>query len=175
MPAHPAAAAARFSPTHFRTALGMFATGVTVVTAHDGEGRLVGLTANSFNSVSLDPPLVLWSLGNRSSSLAAFRAVTHYAINVLAASQQALARRFSAARADRWDGVAWHPGHTGAPLIEGAAAHFECRNRTHHAEGDHVIFIGQVEHCDHHAGCTPLIFHGGRYYTEQLLHPAPAS
>lgn len=152
----------------------MFATGVTVVTARTSDGQLIGLTANSFNSVSLDPPLVLWSLSNRSASLAVFRTGTHYAINVLAASQHELARRFAAARHSRWHGVAWHPGRAGAPLLDGAVAHFECRNRSRYTEGDHVIFVGEVEHCDHFAGVAPLLFHGGRYYTEHLLHPAAA-
>ena len=151
----------------------MFATGVTVVTARGGNGQLVGLTANSFNSVSLDPPLVLWSLSRRSVALAVFRAGTHYAINVLAADQLALAERFAARMPERWAGVAWQPGPGGAPLIVGAAAQFECSNRSRYVEGDHVIFVGQVEHCAHRAGAAPLLFHGGRYYTEHPLHTRP--
>ena len=147
----------------------MFATGVTVVTARDANGQLVGLTANSFNSVSLDPPLVLWSLSRRSAALAVFRAGTHYAINVLAADQLALAERFAARVPERWAGVAWRPGVAGAPLIEGAVAHFECFNRSRHDEGDHLLFIGQVEHCDHRPGASPLLFHGGQFYTEHPL------
>jgi flavin reductase (DIM6/NTAB) family NADH-FMN oxidoreductase RutF len=129
----------------------------------------MGLTANSFNSVSLHPPLVLWSLASARMSLPAFRTGTHYAINVLAADQQALALRFASPLGDRWDGVAWRPGVAGAPLIEGAVAHFECFNRSRYAEGDHVIFVGQVEHCDHRPGAAPLLFHGGRFYTEHEL------
>lgn len=155
-----------FSAREFRAALGMFATGVTIVTARTATGELVGLTANSFNSVSLDPPLVLWSLSGRSSSLAVFRAGTHYAINVLAADQLEMAQRFAAPARDRWAGVRWRHGHGGAPLIEGAAACFECLNRSRYVEGDHVIFVGQVEHCNHRPGAVPLLFHGGRYYTE---------
>ena len=166
----PAAAAARISTPSFRAALGMFATGVTVITARANNGQLVGLTANSFNSVSLDPPLVLWSLSGRSASLAVFRAGTHYAINVLAADQLELAQRFAAPVRDRWASVAWQPGPGGAPLIEGAAARFECFNRSRYVEGDHVIFVGQVLHCDHRAGAAPLLYHGGRYYTEHELH-----
>ncbi len=166
MTSTPAAVAARLSPTSFRAALGMFATGVTVVTARASNGQLVGLTANSFNSVSLDPPLVLWSLSGRSSSLAVFRAGTHYAINLLAADQLEMAQRFAAPARDRWAGVRWRHGHGGAPLIEGAAACFECLNRSRYVEGDHVIFVGQVEHCNHRPGAVPLLFHGGRYYTE---------
>ena len=103
------AAAPAFSPLEFRAALGMFATGVTIVSARAPTGELVGLTANSFNSVSLDPPLVLWSLSQRSLSLDAFRTGSHYAINVLAADQHELALRFATPLSDRWDGVAWTP------------------------------------------------------------------
>lgn len=165
----PQATAPDFSSLQFRAALGMFATGVTIVTTRTPDGDLVGLTANSFNSVSLDPPLVLWSLSRGSSSLPAFRAGTHYAINVLAAEQQMLALRFATPVGDRWADTAWRPGAGGAPLIEGAVAHFECFNRSRYEEGDHVIFVGQVEHCDHRPGATPLLFHGGRFYTEHPL------
>ncbi len=153
----------------FRAALGMFATGVTIVTALGADGRPVGLTANSFNSVSLAPPLVLWSLSRYAGSMPAFRTGSHYAINILAADQRALAERFAAKTADRFAGVAWHGGTAGAPVIEGAAAVFECFNRSRYEEGDHVIFVGEVEHCEHRTGAQPLLFHGGRYYTELPL------
>ena len=165
----PRATEPAFSTLEFRAALGMFATGVTIVSARTADGELVGLTANSFNSVSLEPPLVLWSLSQRSLSMDAFRAGTHYAINVLAAEQQELALRFAAPVGDRWAGTAWRPGVAGAPLIEGAVAHFECFNRSRYDEGDHVIFVGQVEHCDHRPGAAPLLFHGGQFYTEHPL------
>ena len=163
------ATAPAFSALEFRAALGMFATGVTVVTARTAAGELVGLTANSFNSVSLDPPLVLWSLSQRSLSLDAFRTGSHYAINVLAADQHELALRFATPLTDRWDGVAWTPGVAGAPLITGAMAHFECFNKSRYEEGDHVIFVGQVEQVAHRPEATPLLFHGGRFYTEHPL------
>src|SRR3954451_24061868 len=99
-----------FSPQEFRSALGMFATGVTIVTARTVEGKVIGLTANSFNSVSLDPPLVLWSLAQAAASLAAFREGSHYAINVLAKDQKTLAERFAAKGADRWAGVQFIEG-----------------------------------------------------------------
>src|SRR5512133_4273399 len=108
-----------FSTQEFRTALGMFATGVTIVTARTPDGQLVGLTANSFNSVSLDPPLVLWSLAQAAASLPAFRAGSHYAINVLAADQKTLAERFALKGADRWSGVNFVEGMGGAPLLAG--------------------------------------------------------
>lgn len=161
--------APEFSTREFRAALGMFATGVTIVTARAADGRLVGLTANSFNSVSLSPPLVLWSLAHAAASMAALSAGSHYAINVLAADQQTLAERFAARGVDRWAGVAHTPGMHGAPLLAGAAASFECFNRSRYDEGDHVIFVGQVERCSHRAGASPLLYHGGRFYTEHPL------
>jgi flavin reductase (DIM6/NTAB) family NADH-FMN oxidoreductase RutF len=157
-----------FSSQEFRTALGMFATGVTIVTARTTEGLVIGLTANSFNSVSLDPPLVLWSLAQAAASLPVFRAGSHYAINVLANDQKLLAERFALRGADRWSGVSFTDGVGGAPLLAGAAATFECFNRSRYEEGDHVIFVGEVERCAWRKGASPLLFHGGRYYTE---HP----
>ena len=159
-----------FSPREFRASLGMFATGVTIVTARTAEGERVGLTANSFNSVSLDPPLVLWSLARAAGSLPAFSAGSHYAINILAADQKALAERFaSKVVADRFTGLAFTEGAGGAPLIAGAAASFECFNRSRYEEGDHVIFVGEVERCTHRAGASPLLYHGGKFYTEHPL------
>jgi flavin reductase (DIM6/NTAB) family NADH-FMN oxidoreductase RutF len=158
-----------FSQREFRASLAMFATGVTIVTARTPAGVLVGLTANSFNSVSLQPPLVLWSLAQAAGSMPALSAGSHYAINILAADQKALAEQFASGRADRWDGVAYTEGASGAPLLDGAAAHFECFNRSRYEEGDHVIFVGEVERCGHRAGASPLLFHGGRFYTEHPL------
>ena len=147
----------------------MFATGVTIVTARTAAGELVGLTANSFNSVSLTPPLVLWSLSRGAGSMAAFSKGMHYAINVLTADQQALALRFATRGADRWTGVAFTEGVSGAPLLAGAAATFECFNRSQYDEGDHVIFVGEVERCAHRAEASPLLYHGGKFYAEHAL------
>ena len=158
-----------FSAQEFRAALGMFATGVTIVTARSADGQVIGLTANSFNSVSLSPPLVLWSLSRAAASLPVFSTGSHYAINVLAADQRALAERFATRGADRWNGVTFDTGAGGAPLRHGAAASFECFNRSRYEEGDHVIFVGEVERCTHRVGASPLLFHGGRYYTEHPL------
>ena len=158
-----------FSPRDFRSALGMFATGVTIVTARGDDGSLVGLTANSFNSVSLSPPLVLWSLARRAGSMPVFSRGSHYAINILSAQQKDLAQRFAMSDIDRFDGVSWSEGAGGAPVIQGAAAVFECANRSQYEEGDHVIFVGEVERCTWSASAPPLIFHGGRYYTELPL------
>ncbi|MBT9507306.1 flavin reductase family protein [Rhodoferax sp.] len=158
-----------FSAPEFRAALGMFATGVTIVTARTAEGELIGLTANSFNSVSLDPPLVLWSLARAAASMPAFSTGSHYAINVLGADQHDLAKRFAAKGLDRFADVAFVEGVGGAPLLSGAAASFECFNRSRYEEGDHVIFVGEVERCSHRLGASPLLFHGGKFYTEHPL------
>jgi len=158
-----------FSSHEFRAALGMFATGVTIVTARDASGQRVGLTANSFNSVSLAPPLVLWSLAQRAASLPIFAEGSHYAINILAADQKDLALRFASAHTDRFAGVAWRAGAGGAPILDGAAAVFECFNRSRYAEGDHVIFVSEVERCEHRPDAKPLLYHGGRYFTELPL------
>lgn len=147
----------------------MFATGVTIVTARTPAGVLIGLTANSFNSVSLSPPLVLWSLSQAAGSMAALSGGSHYAINILAADQKALAERFASKRDDRWAGVSFTEGVAGSPLLSGAAASFECFNRSRYEEGDHVIFVGEVERCSHRAGAAPLLFHGGKFYTEHPL------
>ena len=158
-----------FATAEFRQALGMFATGVTIVTARSPPGKLIGLTANSFNSVSLSPPLVLWSLARAAGSMAAFSTGSHYAINILGADQQDLARQFAAREGDRFAGVGFAPGSSGAPLLEGAVATFECFNRSRYEEGDHVIFVGEVERCTHREGASPLLFHGGRFYAEHPL------
>lgn len=158
-----------FSQVEFRNALGMFATGVTIVTARTPEGQLVGLTANSFNSVSLAPPLVLWSLARAAASMSAFSTGSHYAINILGADQKALARRFATRGVDRFADVQFVDGVGGAPLLAGAAATFECFNRSRYEEGDHVIFVGEVERCTHRVGASPLLFHGGKFYTEHPL------
>ncbi|MEZ5645377.1 MAG: flavin reductase family protein [Burkholderiaceae bacterium] len=152
-----------FTTRDFRVSLGMFATGVTIVTARGPDGRPVGLTANSFNSVSLDPPLVLWSLSCRARSMAVFHGVQHYAIHVLGADQQDLAERFASRDVDRWAGVGYVEGEHGAPLLTGAAACFECFNRSRYPEGDHVIFVGEVERCGHRADAAPLLFHAGQF------------
>jgi len=169
MTSPPRAQAPSFSARQFRAALGMFATGVTIVTARDADGAPIGLTANSFNSVSIDPPLVLWSLARAAGSMPHFTRGSHYAINILAADQRALAERFARREPDRFAGVAFHEGHAGAPVLDGAAAVFECFNRSRYAEGDHVIFVGEVEHCARREGAQPLIFHGGRFFTELPL------
>lgn len=145
-----------------RRALGQFATGVAVVTTRAGDGRRVGMTANSFSSVSLDPPLVLWSLARQSPSLADFTAASHFGINVLAAGQHDVSRQFATPLPDKFGGVDCVDTIAGVPLLAGALAHFVCRNRRQYDGGDHLIFIGEVEHYDRFDG-EPLVFHAGSY------------
>jgi flavin reductase (DIM6/NTAB) family NADH-FMN oxidoreductase RutF len=163
------AVAPSFSARDFRAALGMFATGVTIVTSRGAGGVPVGLTANSFASVSLSPPLVLWSLARNAGSMPAFERGSHYAINILAADQRPLAERFASKDVDRFAGLRFREGVGGAPVLEGVAAVFECFNRSQYEEGDHVIFVGEVERCERREGAQPLIYHGGRYFTELPL------
>jgi len=143
-----------------RDALGRYATGVTVVTTQTDEGPL-GITANSFASVSLDPPLVLWSPARRSRRFPAFEAASHFAIHVLSEEQQALAERF-ARSGDDFSGVATRPGLGAAPLIDGCAARLECQHAAQHEGGDHLIVVGEVLRFEQGPG-APLIFFGGGY------------
>jgi flavin reductase (DIM6/NTAB) family NADH-FMN oxidoreductase RutF len=166
------AAPPNFDPSAFRRALGQFATGVTVITTRAASGQLIGITASSFNSVSLTPPLVLWSLATRSASMPVFRSNSHYVVNVLAASQLDLCRRFATVKGDRFEGVSHAAGDSGMPVLDGALAWFECHNRSRYEEGDHVIFVGEVERCGVHpdaAALDPLIFHGGEFHGRKPL------
>jgi 3-hydroxy-9,10-secoandrosta-1,3,5(10)-triene-9,17-dione monooxygenase reductase component len=146
----------------FRKALGSFTTGVTVVTTQGADGKDYGLTANSFNSVSMDPPMVLWSLGKKSSSLPVFAATDHFAVHILAADQEAVSNRFSKSGTDKFAGSTLTRGHGGAPLLDGCSARFECRVVHRYEGGDHVIFVGEVMNFDSF-GHAPLVFHGGNY------------
>jgi flavin reductase (DIM6/NTAB) family NADH-FMN oxidoreductase RutF len=154
-----AATGNRFDARDLRRALGQYATGVTVVTtSHDGE--LYGMTANSFTSVSLTPPLVLWAAAKSSPSLAAFDAVERFAVNVLAADQHHLSRQFSTTGADKFDGVPLLD--VDPPLLEGVVARYVCRRTQRVDAGDHVVFLGEIESYDAPGG-EPLVFHSGSY------------
>jgi len=145
-----------------RRTFGAYPTGVCVVTCVDPGGRRVGVTISSFTSVSLDPPLVLWSLANAAPSLAAFAAAEHFAVNVLEAGQRELAARFARPAEDKFAGVACAPGLGGAPLIDGAAAWLQCARHATHPGGDHTIVLGEVaEHAARRA--RPLVFHDGEF------------
>lgn len=158
-------------PRDFRNALGLFATGVTIVTTRTSAGEPIGLTANSFSSVSLSPPLVLWSLSLRSPNLPNFLQATHFAINVLARDQIALSQRFAKPMPRKFDGVVHSIGAHGMPLLDGTAAQFECRTEARHYSGDHVIFIGHVLHY-RYADRAPLGYCRGRYVA---IEPIPES
>ncbi len=156
-----------FDAVAFRRALGQFATGVTVITTRAPSGQLIGITASSFNSVSLAPPLVLWSLATRSASMPVFQTNSHYVVNVLAASQLDLCKRFATVKGDRFEGVPHAAGDTGMPVLDGALAWFECHNRSRYQEGDHVIFVGEVERCgvrDDAEAIAPLVFQNGTFH-----------
>jgi 3-hydroxy-9,10-secoandrosta-1,3,5(10)-triene-9,17-dione monooxygenase reductase component len=146
----------------FRAALGEFVTGVTIITTCDADGAPTGLTANSFNSVSLDPPMVLFSLGLDSTSLNAFRQASWWAVHVLSADQEALSTQFARRDADKFAGVAYTRGPGGVPLLDGAAARFVCRSAFEYEGGDHAIFLGEVRQFEQ-AGRPPLVYHKGRY------------
>ena len=134
-----------FDLRDFRSALGTFATGVTIITARSKAGGLYGLTANSFTSVSLTPPLVLWSASLYAQSLPAFQEGSHFVVNILAFDQIPLSNKFAKQSDDKFIDTEHVITESGPPVIIGAAAHFECRNEFRHYGGDHIIFIGHVE------------------------------
>ncbi|MCG2629476.1 MULTISPECIES: flavin reductase [Bradyrhizobium] len=148
-------------PAAFRRCLGQFGTGVTVVTAAHGD-ELVGMTANSFSSVSLDPPLVLWSAKRTSQSFPTFKVATHFAVNILSSDQIALSNHFGRSGGDKFGGVSWKRGIGGAPLLEGTLCSFECRKAAEYPGGDHLIMLGEVERFVRHDR-GPLLFAQGRY------------
>lgn len=149
-------------PAEYRRVLGRFATGVTIMTARAPGGIQVGVTANSFNTVSLDPPLILWSLALRAPSLPVFRGQGHFAVNILAADQHELALRFARPMEDKFAGVPVRAGIGGAPLIDGAMAHIECQVAHRYPGGDHEIIVGHVLNMEG-SDRAPLVFHSGKF------------
>lgn len=147
----------------FRRALGHFSTGVTIITA-ESNGERAGITANSFSSVSLDPPLILWSVKKSSTSWPVFAASSSFAINVLAADQSSLAAQFARSGTDKYKDVDWKPGRSGAPLLSNVTAQFECSRRIEYEGGDHLIVMGQVTHFARYDR-RPLVFTQGRFST----------
>lgn len=160
---------AGFDPRAFRRGLGNFATGVTIVTARSPNGEQVGVTANSFNSVSLDPPLILWSIDKRSNSHAVFEAASHFAVNILAHDQIELSNHFARPQADKFARVTCEIGAGGAPLLPDCAARFQCERYLQVDGGDHWILIGKVVAFDDF-GRSPLLYHQGAY-SMVLPHP----
>lgn len=157
-----------FSAGELRKALGSFTTGVTVVTTKGEDGADTGLTANSFNSVSLDPPMILWSLAKSSLSLPAFISAKYFAVHILASEQQGLSARFAKRGADKFAELAIERGPDEIPLLTECAARFVCETTYHYEGGDHIIFVGSVVRFDHWER-SPLLFHGGQY--GRLLKP----
>lgn len=155
-----------FDARALRQVLGAFVTGVTVITTVDANGRPQGLTANSFTSVSLDPPLILWSQSLTAPSHPVFRAAERFVVNILADDQVELSKRFARSGADKFAGCEWKPGLGGVPLIQGCAAYLECRRMDTFPGGDHVVFLGQVDRIER-TGRQPLVFGGGRYLVAQ--------
>lgn len=155
----------QFDRQALRRALGRFATGVCIVTTLDRQGRRIGMTVNSFSSVSLAPPLVLFSIARASRSFSDWMAADRYAINVLTAQQAELSNRFARPDGDKWAGLAVETGHGDVPLLPGAAARFECVSERRYAGGDHVILVGRVIAFEAAAEMDPLCFYAGRYRT----------
>ncbi|WP_454735187.1 flavin reductase family protein [Cupriavidus necator] len=153
-----------FDPRDLRNALGRFATGVCLVTTQGVDGKREGLTANSFSSVSLEPPIVLWSLRRGAGSLATFIAAEHFCINVLHAEQIDISRHFCRPQLDKFEEVAeaFGTGIGGLPTLKGALATFECERVSHQVVGDHVVFYGLVRRYTY-SDASPLAFHAGNY------------
>lgn len=152
-----------FDTRSFRDALGLFVTGVTIITARTEDGEPFGVTANSFNSVSMDPPLILWSLSRVSRSVTAFQNAGHFCVHILREDQSELSRHFSRRDVDKFEGIEFEPGEGGAPILPRSAARLECRTYAQHDGGDHIIFLGEVIRISADHTARPLLFHGGRY------------
>ncbi|MBX3540419.1 MAG: flavin reductase family protein [Chelatococcus sp.] len=152
-----------FDQRDFRRALGRFGTGVAVVTTICARGTRVGMTVTSFNTVSLHPPLVLFSVDRRARSLPHFLSAEAYAVNVLADHQEYLSNRFAKASSDKWQGVSHGQGRANIPLLLDAVAHFECVPYAHYEGGDHLIMVGEVQRYAYQADRPPLIFLDGSY------------
>lgn len=153
---------AQIDPKAFRRALGNFATGVTIVTAQTSDGTKVGVTASSFNSLSMDPPLILWSSIKAARSSAIFEAASHFAVNILASDQLEMSNHFARQQKDKFAGIDWEPGIGGAPVFPNCSGRFQCETYDKLDGGDHWIFVGRVVAFDDF-GRTPLCFHRGSY------------
>ena len=149
----------------FRDALGSFATGITIVTAVGPDGEPLGITANSFNSVSMEPPLVLFSLHRKAYSLRGFESHGHFAVNILREEHEALSTTFATALGDKWSGTEYETWESGCPILPDALASFECVTRFRYDGGDHVIFVGEVQRMEVRSDDPPLMFYRGRYRT----------
>jgi 3-hydroxy-9,10-secoandrosta-1,3,5(10)-triene-9,17-dione monooxygenase reductase component len=156
-------------PRELRFALGNFATGVTVVTTKNTKGEYLGVTANSFSSVSMDPPLVLWSLDKKAFSLTDYQESGYFTINILAADQMDISNKFARAGEDKFSGVDFEEGQGGSPVLAGTIANFQCKTVHQYEGGDHIIFVGEVLSFDKSEG-EGLLFHKGSYCVADV-HP----
>lgn len=152
-----------FDPRTLRDTLGLFVTGVTIITARSKCGEQVGITANSFNSVSLDPPLILWSISKTSRSLPIFETADHFAVHILRDDQKDLSQRFASSGIDKFDCLRTEPGLGNTPLLPDCAALLECSIFARYPAGDHMIYVAQVEKLQSDPEARPLVYHGGRY------------
>jgi 3-hydroxy-9,10-secoandrosta-1,3,5(10)-triene-9,17-dione monooxygenase reductase component len=164
--------ASPLDPKAFRQALGTFTTGVTIITTRTPQGEPVGLTANSFNSVSLDPPMVLWSLAKTSRNLAVFEAAEHWAVHILSADQEDLSNRFAKSVDDKFVGVSVDEGIGKVPLLHGCTTRLQCKASFKYEGGDHLIFVGEVLRFDSQP-IAPLVFHAGQYAVATRKPAAP--
>jgi len=160
-------ASSPIDPAELRRCLGSFVTGVTVITVLDEQGHPIGMTANSFNSVSLDPPLIVWSLRLQSSAFNTYCNAKRFVVNILAEDQVDISNRFARPGPDRFDGVVWTKGLGGVPLLEGCAAYLECSTEQTYPGGDHLLFLGRVERIVN-ATRRPLAYGSGKY---MVVHP----
>jgi len=154
-----------FKPEMLREVMGLYPTGITVVTAKAADGAPYGVTVNSFSSVSLDPPLVLFSLSRKLHTLSALLSAKAFAIHFLREDQKYISARFAKALANKWEDVPYREGNTGSPIIEPALAVLECELYAQYDGGDHVIVLGRIAHMEKDPACNPLVFFRGKYHT----------
>ncbi|NVK20506.1 MAG: flavin reductase family protein [Methylocystaceae bacterium] len=159
-----------FDPKDFRFALGQFPTGVTIVTTRTKDGEPIGVTASSFNTVSMDPPLILWSVDKKAFSAETFSENEYFVVNVLADSQVATSNRFASRGEDKFKNIAYENGLGDSPVIEGSIAHFECKNWSVYEGGDHFIIVGEVQKYQYNKNQSPLLFSQGKYAVSSA-HP----
>lgn len=150
-------------PRAFRDAMGCFATGITVISTLTPSGEAVGMTVNSFSSVSLDPPLILYSLAKSASRFDAFFETERFVVNVLGRTHEPVSTRFATKGVSGWDGMAFDTWASGCPVLDGALAVFECAAEARHEGGDHVIIVGRVTNVRHQSDGEPLLFYRGGY------------
>jgi flavin reductase (DIM6/NTAB) family NADH-FMN oxidoreductase RutF len=156
---------AEFDQKDFRNALGCFGTGVTVITTRDQDGKHYGVTASSFNSVSLDPPLILWSQGKGAPSHKVFKENSSFVVNVLSANQTEVSNQFARPSEDKFQGLDCTYTEDGIAILPGTSGHFECVTQNMIEGGDHIIFLAKVVNYKHHADTSPLFFWKGKYIT----------